>query len=123
MHGGANVPRVAAEASMDEVIALATEKKLGAVLVVADISGASRLLGLITDGDLRRALGQRERFFQLRAREVMTASPVTTLPEALAYDALRVMENRPSQISVLPVVDAQGHWLGVLRLHDLVQLL
>jgi arabinose-5-phosphate isomerase len=82
-----------------------------------------KLLGVITDGDLRRALQKREGFFQLKAAEVMTRNPVVTRPESRAQEALDLMENRPSQISVLPVVDPSGNWKGVVRLHDLIRAL
>jgi arabinose-5-phosphate isomerase len=118
MHKGDDVGRVAPGASMDEVVVVSTQKKLGAVLVVQ----GDRLEGIITDGDLRRALKHREKFFQLKASEVMTAKPVTALPEMKAVAALELMENRPSQISVLPVTDGSGNWKGLLRLHDLVRL-
>lgn len=67
---------------------------------------AERLLGIVTDGDVRRALQRCEpaRLGDLRARDVMTAQPITVAPDAMAYDALRLMEDRPSQIHVLPVV-------------------
>jgi arabinose-5-phosphate isomerase len=52
---------------------------------------------------------------------VMTPDPVTTAPDTLAYAALQLMEDRPSQISVLPVVDAEGRSVGLLRLHDIVR--
>ena len=54
----------------------------------------------------------------LRARDVMTARPVTIGPDATLGHALELMERRPSQISVLPVVDAYGRALGMIRLHD-----
>jgi arabinose-5-phosphate isomerase len=84
------------------------------------VSGTRELLGLITDGDVRRALEQHDDIRALAAAEVMTASPVTIAPGTLVHDALRVMEDRPSQISVLAVVEA-GRCLGLLRLHDLYQ--
>jgi arabinose-5-phosphate isomerase len=118
MHRGEDIPRVGPGASMDEVVVVSTQKKLGAVLVVE----GERLEGIITDGDLRRALKHREKFFELEARDVMTAKPVTAHPEMKATQALELMENRPSQISVLPVTDGTGRWKGLLRLHDLVRL-
>lgn len=117
MHGGRMVASVGAMASMDEVVVTSTQKKLGAVLVVE----GRKLLGIITDGDLRRALQHKEKFFGLKAKDVMTERPVTVTSETLAKVALDLMENRPSQISVLPVVDAQGNWEGLVRLHDLTR--
>jgi arabinose-5-phosphate isomerase len=102
---------------MDQVVIVSTQKRLGAVLVVR----GQKLIGLITDGDIRRSLSHRERFFHLRAAEVMTKNPTTAIPEMPARDAIALMENRSSQINVLPVVDRDGNWLGLLRLHDLLQ--
>lgn len=119
MHGGERLPRVSGDASMDEVVVVSTRHKLGAVIVAR----GSRMEGIITDGDIRRALQFREKFFSMKASEVMTRNPVSVGPDAMAKDALAIMENRPSQISVLPVVDADGNIQGVLRLHDLVQTL
>lgn len=117
MHGFPRAPRVAPTAGMDEILEASTDKKLGAVLVCE----GTALVGIITDGDLRRALKHKDRFFQMSAAEIMTRNPVTIGAESLAYDALRTMEERESQISVLPVVDDLGNALGLLRIHDLVQ--
>jgi arabinose-5-phosphate isomerase len=117
MHRVPKAPLVNEAASVDEVLSLSTEYRLGAVLVGSN----DKLLGIITDGDIRRALKLREQFFTLSAKDIMTKSPVVVQPELLAYDALRLMEERESQISVLPVVDSAGKALGLLRIHDLVQ--
>jgi arabinose-5-phosphate isomerase len=117
MHQGDAVACVSDQASMDEVVVASTQKRLGAVLVVQD----EKLLGIITDGDIRRALQHREKFFMMKAGEVMTRSPVTASPEMMAKTALELMENRPRQISVIPVVDENGCWKGVVRVHDLVR--
>ncbi len=118
MHSGAAVATVAPGSSMEEVVVESTRKKLGAVLVIE----GRRLLGIITDGDLRRALQHKEKFFGLKAEQVMTRSPITVSEEAMATEALQLMENRPSQIAVLPVVAAggAGEWVGLVRLHDLI---
>lgn len=116
MHQGNAVSTVSALASMDEVVVAATQRPLGGVLVVE----GAKLLGIITEGDIRRALKHREKFFQLKAGEVMTAQPIAVSPTTLAKAALEMMENRPKQISVLPVVDDQGHWQGIVRIHDLI---
>ena len=95
-----------------------TRYPLGAACV-ADESG--RLLGLITDGDVRRALQQHEDIRDLRAQDVMTRHPITIAPAASLREAADQMENRPSQLSVLPVVDEDGQALGLLRIHDIYQ--
>lgn len=89
----------------------------------APVVSGQVLVGIVTDGDVRRALNRTdvEALPALRVRDFMSSSPVTTRPEAMAYDALRLMENRPSQIGVLPVVDDAGVLVGLLRLHDLVR--
>ncbi|MEK7692356.1 MAG: CBS domain-containing protein [Bdellovibrionota bacterium] len=80
-----------------------------------------RLLGIITEGDIRRALARREAFFNLKAHEIMNANPVTVGPDRLLPEALALMENRPHQISVLAVVDPVNHEIsGLVRVHDLV---
>ncbi|MCX7016926.1 MAG: CBS domain-containing protein [Candidatus Sumerlaeota bacterium] len=95
---------------------------LGAVLIQRSARDR-RLAGIITDGDMRRALLQREAaVFALKARDLMTRRPTTIGPDAKAEEALRLMEDRPSQIAVLPVIDARERILGLLRLHDLLQI-
>jgi arabinose-5-phosphate isomerase len=77
------------------------------------------LAGFITDGDLRRALTSHDDIRELRAGDVMTCSPVTIAPDASLGEALELMERRPSQISVLPVVDDGRRVLGLIRIHDI----
>jgi arabinose-5-phosphate isomerase len=117
MHHGDAVAVVERHTSMDEVIVLSTQKKLGAVLVTE----GQKLIGLITDGDIRRALKHRQKFFDLQAEAVMTREPVTVYPDMKAHQALQLMEERPSQIAVLPVIDSLGNGLGLVRLHDLIR--
>jgi arabinose-5-phosphate isomerase len=116
MQKGDAVPTVARSASMDEVVVAATKRPLGGVLVVE----GPKLLGFITEGDIRRALKHREKFFELKAHEVMTVSPITVAPESMAKAALELMENRPKPINLLPVIDEQGNWRGIVRVHDLI---
>jgi len=117
MKKGDELAIVSPETTMEQVIVVSSQKKLGAAAVVEP---SGKLLGIITDGDIRRALAHREKIFTMKASEVMTANPVTIQGESLAQTALQVMENRPSQISVLPVVDANGKIQGLVRLHDLL---
>ncbi len=96
-----------------------TEHPLGAACV---ISQDRKLVGLLTDGDVRRALQVHDEIRGLRVGDAMTRNPVTIHPGVSLHEALQVMENRPSQISVLPVIDATtGRCLGLLRLHDVYQ--
>ena len=82
-----------------------------------------RLLGVITDGDLRRTFQRIELgdLKNLQSGAIMTREPVVARPEMLAYEALRLMEDRPRQISVLPVVDGNGVCVGLMRVHDIVR--
>ncbi|HYW74143.1 MAG TPA: KpsF/GutQ family sugar-phosphate isomerase [Pyrinomonadaceae bacterium] len=122
MHGGAENPTIADNASWMDVVSTITQFGLGAVNVV---DGEGRLAGIITDGDLRRSLqklGPRDfGFANLKCDDLMTHDPVVVNPEMLAFDALRLMEDRPSQISVLPVVDGDHRCVGLIRLHDIVR--
>jgi arabinose-5-phosphate isomerase len=105
------------EDSLKQVVIAMTHHPHGAACVA---DGEDRLAGIITDGDVRRALQQHDDIRGLRAADVMTPGPITIGPDARLLDALRLMEERASQISVLPVVDrASGVCLGLLRLHDI----
>jgi arabinose-5-phosphate isomerase len=81
------------------------------------------LAGVITDGDLRRAIERTsyELLAQLTGDDFMTRKPVVVTPERLAFDALRLMEDRPRQISVLPVIDQDEKCVGLIRVHDIVR--
>ena len=120
MHGGAQNPTARAGAPLLEVVQAITRGGLGAVSVV-DEDG--RLAGIVTDGDVRRALERRglEGLGRLKADDIMTRRPVVAAPDLLAYAALKLMEDRPRQISVLPVADADGRAVGLIRLHDIVR--
>jgi arabinose-5-phosphate isomerase len=117
MHGSDEIARARPEDSLKQVVIAMTHHPHGAACVV---DTAHKLIGLITDGDVRRAFQAHDDIRELRATDVMTANPTSIAPEARLQEALRVMEDRPSQISVLPVVDrATGVCLGLLRLHDI----
>jgi arabinose-5-phosphate isomerase len=117
MHGSDEIAWAHPSDSLKQVVIAMTHYPHGAACVV---DSAHRLAGLITDGDVRRALQAHDDIRGLSASEVMTARPASVDPEARLQDALRLMEDRPSQISVLPVVDpSSGVCLGLLRLHDI----
>lgn len=120
MHSGGNNPTVSTAAVWMEIVKRISDGGLGAVNVVDELG---RLAGIVTDGDLRRAIQRLDpgALVKLSATEIMTADPCVAKPGLLAYDALRLMEERPSQISVLPVVDDNGRCVGLIRLHDIVR--
>jgi arabinose-5-phosphate isomerase len=120
MHSDADNPTIALGAIWVDAVKVISAGGLGAVNVVDE---AGRLAGIITDGDLRRAIQRSEpdSLRNLRSDELMTRDPTVASPELLAYDALQLMEDRPSQISVLPVVDSEGICVGLIRLHDIVR--
>jgi arabinose-5-phosphate isomerase len=124
MHCGSENPTTDPDAGWDTVLDVLCRHSLGAVNIV-DREG--RLVGLVTDGDIRRAVrasgpGSSTDLTRMTASAMMSRNPVAVSPEVLAYDALRLMEDRPSQISVLPVTDPDnGRCLGLLRLHDIVK--
>lgn len=112
-----------AEATLPEVIARLTGDGVGACWV-AHQEMRERIWGLITDGDLRRALQHHgpQQWSRLTAADLMTVDPITVGGETLAVSAIERMErNRRKAIGVLPVVDEAERMLGLLRLHDLVQ--
>ncbi len=113
-------PNIEPEADWLEVVKSLSQHSLGAVNVV---NAHQKLIGIITDGDLRRTIEKTspENLSNLTAKQMMTKSPTVSAPEMLAFDALKLMENRPRQISVLPVVDEKGICVGLLRLHDIVR--
>ncbi len=115
MHTGAALPLVPPSASFRQVLVTLAEKRLGCVCIV---DAAQRLLGIITDGDVKRILQKVSSIEEVVAADVMTADPVTIHPMARLAEAVRIMEDRPYQINVLPVVDEENRCVGVLRLHD-----
>jgi arabinose-5-phosphate isomerase len=115
MHAGDQVPRVGVDAAMEDVIYEMSRKGLG-ITTVVDQGG--RLLGVISDGDLRRLLQrEREGVLSKKAGQCMTAGPVTIDQEQLATRALHLMEQR--KITSLMVTDQTGGLVGVIHLHDL----
>jgi arabinose-5-phosphate isomerase len=115
MHSGEALPEVAADTVMTQVIHEMSHKKLGMTTVLAD---GRRLLGMISDGDLRRLL-ERDgpQALAHTAGEIMNSSPITIPPGAFAGEALALMEER--KITCLIVTGSAGEALGVVHLHDL----
>lgn len=114
----AHTPTLGPNESFQTIVQSLNASRLGGVLVVE----GALLLGVITEGDIRRALLQGPDCFQKCANQLMTSHPVLSYPEQLAWEALQLMENRPHALSLLPVVEKDTRrWCGILRLHDLLQ--
>jgi arabinose-5-phosphate isomerase len=110
--------------SMSQAIEVMTKSGLGAVAIVK--SGTQQLVGILTDGDLRRALIQYQQlavsdFTKIAVSDCMTRSPRVVQESQLAYQVLLEMEKGDRQISVAPLVDDSGHFKGLIRLHDLIR--
>jgi arabinose-5-phosphate isomerase len=116
MHGGDAVPLAPPDTAMDRALLLMTEKRFGCLGVV---DAAGRLVGIVTDGDLRRAMGPD--LLARRVRDVMTHAPRTIAPDALAVEALHAMNARARPITTLFVVDGRGLPIGILHVHDLLR--
>ena len=117
MHAGDEVPRVGPDASISEALVEITRKRLGMTAVV---DGDDRLLGLYTDGDLRRSLDDAEVDLRnTRIDAVMTRAPRTIGAEALAVEAAQLMETH--KINALLVVDGERRLVGALNIHDLLR--
>jgi arabinose-5-phosphate isomerase len=110
-------PAVARSAPLREVLLEMSSKRLGATAVVDTSTG--NLLGIITDGDLRRMLGKTKNLDLITAAEIMTESPKAIQEDALAVKALDVL--RTHNISQLIVTNAAGQYVGFLHLHDLIR--
>jgi arabinose-5-phosphate isomerase len=119
MHTGRELPLVKSGSTMAAALLTLTSKAMGAVIVTG---AGDRLRGIYTDGDLKRTIRRRHKDFLGRPiDEFMSAGPVSVRSDRLAVEAMALMENRPSQISVLPVVDGRKRAVGIVRLHDLVR--
>ena len=113
-----NVAVVNMTDKLRKVVIAMTEKPNGAAIVKCKNDG----FGLITDGDLRRCLAEGEDIDLLDAERIMTTDPVSISSNSSVDNALKLMEDRRSQISVLPVVSEEnGECLGLIRLHDIYQ--
>ncbi|HEX6853513.1 MAG TPA: KpsF/GutQ family sugar-phosphate isomerase [Candidatus Polarisedimenticolaceae bacterium] len=114
MHRGDDLPKVPADAPIADAVREMSAKRLGMTCVV---DGAGRLVGILTDGDLRRRVLKVERPLEGSVAEAMVTTPTTIGPDALAGEALRVLEEK--KITSIPVVDGRRTLLGVIQIHDL----
>lgn len=116
MHSGEALPKVPGTALLTDALLEMSRKGLGMTAVVGD---ADRLLGLFTDGDLRRTLDKTLDIRAARVAEVMTRNPRTIGPGKLAAEAVQMMDQH--KINGLLVVDADGRLVGALNMHDLLR--
>ncbi len=112
---GAEIPQVALDTSMEDAIQEIDRLGIGVTLVISD---ANRLVGIITDGDIRRAIARKKTLYDIAVADLMSSNPHAAHPDSPAYDALNIMEKH--QITVLPIVNEQQEVQGVLHLHDIL---
>lgn len=119
MHKGNDNPVISEDSIVQDALFMMTEKGLGAVSVVDE---EGRLVGLVTDGDVRRGLETGSNFLQWPVDAMMTKNPRQITSDKLAVEALHIMEkNQPRPITVLPVVDGDGKAVGMVHLTDLLR--
>jgi arabinose-5-phosphate isomerase len=116
MHSGAQLPAVSPTVSLDEALAEMTKKGLG---MTAIIDAGGKVLGIYTDGDLRRTLGKSLDPHSTPIADVMTHNPITVQADMLAAEAAKLMQDR--RINGLLVTDAKGKLIGALNMMDLLR--
>jgi arabinose-5-phosphate isomerase len=116
MHGADELPLAPLDTSMREALLVMTARRFGCLGVT---DGEGRLAGIVTDGDLRRSMGTD--LLERNAGSVMTKSPLTIGPDALAGEALRVMNGPERAVTALFVVDGAHRPVGILHIHDLLR--
>tara|TARA_B100001123_G_scaffold370245_1_gene432508 strand:+ start:4289 stop:5266 length:978 start_codon:yes stop_codon:yes gene_type:complete len=114
MKRGPDIPKVYADTPVSEVVSEISKKGLGMTCV---IDNEDKLLGIITDGDLRRHMTTSKNILSLTASKIMTTKPLTVNPEGLAVEALQVMEKQ--KITALVVIRSGTYMEGVIHIHDL----
>jgi arabinose-5-phosphate isomerase len=118
MHKDDKIPLINQDVLFKEALIEMSEKKLGCVCMV---DADNHLKGILTDGDIRRILQVRDEIKNIKVKDVMISSPVSIFDNLYLGEALSVMENRESQISVLPVINNRNQVVGIIRLHDIVR--
>jgi arabinose-5-phosphate isomerase len=116
MHQNENIPSVSMEATLKDALVEMTQKKLGMTTVLND---TGKLVGIFTDGDVRRALDNNTDIKSTQMHQVMSKNPKTIPTDTLAAAALSLMEKH--KITSLVVVDADHHPLGIIHIHDILR--
>jgi len=112
---GASIPKVTEDSPIETALEIMNNGKLGVLLVVTD---DDRLLGIVTDGDIRRMIVNKTDIYNRPVTDLMIQHPKTVNPKSALYEALNIMETH--QITVLPVIEDNGKISGVLHLHDIL---
>jgi len=107
-------PQVSPNTNVKDVIVEISEKMLGVTAVIEN----EKIVGIITDGDIRRMLHNNDSFVHLTAADIMSKNPKTITPEAMAVDALEMLEE--NKISVL-IAEEKGKYAGVVHIHNLIR--
>ncbi|PCJ21461.1 MAG: hypothetical protein COB02_02390 [Candidatus Cloacimonadota bacterium] len=110
-----DLPCLTSDKTMKDAIELMISTNMGAVLIQDD-----DLLGIISDGDVKRVLNENSSFMEISVLDAMTKTPITVKPDQMAEEALRIMEDRSKLITILPVVEDKKV-VGMIRLHDILQ--
>jgi arabinose-5-phosphate isomerase len=118
MVSGAEIPLIGKDSAMTSVMHEISSKRFGAACVIGE---EGELLGIITDGDLRRFFQTHNRIDIYKAEDVMSTNPKTTSANTLAMDALHLMEDAPPKVMQLPVVNERNVVIGIIHLHDIVK--
>ena len=114
MHKGSSIPKVSPNTVLDKALLEITKKKLGITLVV----DKSKVVGIFTDGDLRRSLNNKVNIQKTKIKDLMTKTYKTISSNSLAVDAAKIMER--NKIFTLVVKDKQKY-VGVISMHDLIE--
>lgn len=109
-------PTLALGSTLQDVVLIMTKNPVGGLAITDQ---ENHLLGIIVEGDIRRSLAKSKQGLQTLVDDIMNPTPITIGPQELAFKALEKMEKRTNQISILPVIDQENHFLGLIRLHDL----
>ena len=116
IHSLDEVALIDKESTLGDIASAMTEKPLGAALIIHN----KELIGIVTEGDLRKAIASSKSLSDSMG-ELINENPISVSPGLSVHDAMKLMEDRDSQISVLPVVNESKECLGLIRLHDLYQ--
>lgn len=108
-------PKVNTDTNIKETLLEISNKRLGATVVLEN----NKLVGFITDGDIRRMLNKNDHFLSLTAKDIMSTSPKVININAMAIEAMQTMEN--NNISQLIAIDNEGNYKGIIHIHDLMK--